>query len=121
MTKLSRREFIAIPFVPILVGSGAAFPLRANFPVPSLQKTPGCPPAPEDSLLSEPEDCPACHGLGRITCQACDGTRMWTEASESAGLYQREAARRADHCAWCDEWGEIICPECEGVAYRMRL
>lgn len=30
---------------------------------------------------------------------------MWTEASESAGLYQREAARALDHCAWCKQWG----------------
>ena len=70
---------------------------------------------PEEELFGAEEGCPECGGWCRMICPACDGTTMWTEASESAGLYQREAARRAGHCAWCDEWGEVLCPECEGM------
>jgi DnaJ-class molecular chaperone len=50
-----------------------------------------------------------------ITCPACDGTGLWTEASEHAGLYQRESARASGHCAWCNEWGEVNCDACDGL------
>lgn len=66
------------------------------------------------------QECAACNGLGRITCPACDGTMQWTEASERAGLHQREAARRVGRCAWSGEWGEKLCLECAGVGYRSR-
>ena len=71
--------------------------------------------SPANEGLATSEQCPECRGLGALTCPACDGTGMWTEASESAGLYQRETARATGHCAWCDEWGEVVCPECEGA------
>jgi hypothetical protein len=58
--------------------------------------------------------CPECGGLGGTVCLACDGTGLWSEASESAGLYERERARRTGHCAWCDERGEAECTLCCG-------
>jgi hypothetical protein len=103
--KLSRRRFFINTLAPLTVGEPALQVLLNNPLVESATHA-------SDPAL--PEGCPECDGWGRMTCPACEGTTMWTEASESAGCYQREVARRADHCAWCDEWGEIMCPECEG-------
>jgi DnaJ-class molecular chaperone len=72
-------------------------------------------PRAEPSLSFQ--ECPECCGLGRITCPACDGTGLWTEASESAGNHQREAARASGHCAWCNEWGEAECTMCAGNGF----
>jgi hypothetical protein len=61
-----------------------------------------------------PSRCLECCGLGRTFCLACDGTGLWSEASESAGLYEREWAERTGRCAWCNEWGEAECTLCDG-------
>lgn len=81
-------------------------------------------PSSSDAPAAQPEEelatddvCPGCEGWGALTCPACDGTGRWTEASESAGLYQGEAARALGHCAWCNEWGEVECPDCEGLGF----
>jgi hypothetical protein len=59
--------------------------------------------------------CPECGGgLGPKYCQACDGTGLWSEASESAGLYNREWARKTGKCAWCIEGVDAVCTLCEG-------
>jgi hypothetical protein len=109
----SRREFMVG-----LLGAGLASRLpievpahRAAFGVAAPSAIGGFEASSSDVWRGE---CPECRGLGRITCPACDGTGMWTEASESAGLYQRESARAAGHCAWCNEWGEVACPSCDG-------
>jgi DnaJ-class molecular chaperone len=76
----------------------------------------GVDPPPATPIAPPGEnECSDCRGLGAITCPACDGTGMWTEASEFAGHYQREAARAIGHCAWCDDWGEVRCQRCEGI------
>jgi hypothetical protein len=118
MTRFSRRKFIAIAFAPILVGKGAASPPSTDYPLPSVHETPTLPLAPADALFGEHHECTECHGYALLTCPACDGTGMWTEASESAGLYQREAARHAGHCAWCEE-GQVPCPECDGIGFTL--
>jgi hypothetical protein len=119
MTKISRREFIAFSFVPILVGKAgavaAASPHHADSMVSLAPETPALPPAPTEELLGAREECSDCRGLGIVVCPACDGTGMWNEASESAGIHQREAARAKGHCAWCYEWGEITCQACDGT------
>lgn len=65
-------------------------------------------------------ECAECRGLGAVICPACDGTGRWTEPSESAGLYRREAARSLGHCAWCNESGEASCSKCEGSGSELR-
>jgi len=114
VTKLSRRQFFINTFAPLVMGKPA---LQALLNLPSAESAPHAsdPALLEQEPFGSEEGCPACDGWGRLICPACDGTGRWTDASESAGLYQREAARRADHCAWCDEWGEIVCSECEGM------
>jgi hypothetical protein len=109
----SRREFMAG-----LLGAGLAPrlpvevpPRRAAVGAPAPSAVGGFEASPSDVWRGE---CTECRGMGMITCPACDGTGMWTEASESAGLYQREAARRTGHCAWCNEWGEVVCSGCDG-------
>lgn len=115
MTYLTRREFISITFAPLLVGRAVArataFPHTFEPALPSALENPASQP---EALLAGSEECPECRGLGAVTCPACDGTGLWNEASESAGFYQREAARATGHCAWCNEWGEIGCRKCEG-------
>ena len=112
MTKLSRRRFFASALAPLTVGI-----FRAPLHCPPAES----PAAASDAALDQgrlpdaTEPCKECDGWGRLLCPACDGTLRWTQASEYAGLYQREAARLADRCAWCDEWGEIECPRCEGM------
>lgn len=54
-------------------------------------------PLEDCTLLHE---CSECRGLGKVICLACDGTR---------------AARR---CAWCDDFFEVGCIECEGIGIR---
>ena len=111
---MSRREFLllsSVAFAPLGAGSMAKTSTAAS--------TSGEVDSGGEVPRSEPplsfQECPECGGLGRITCPACDGTGMWTEASESAGTYLRESARASGHCAWCDEWGEAACLRCEGV------
>ncbi len=109
---LSRREFLLLPTAAFAVACLA----KTADGVPSAELgelTAGRDALPSEAALSF-EECPECRGLGRITCPACDGTGLWTEASESAGLYQREAARASGHCAWCDECGESLCYRCAG-------
>ncbi len=65
---------------------------------------------PEEELAAG-DECTGCGGWGAITCPSCDGIEMWTEAGESPGLNQRDAARTLEHCACCIEWGEVICPD----------
>ena len=109
---LSRRDFlglsVALPLFPLAVRASAAVAEHA----PHASE-------PAESAATPPKmdfaECPECRGIGIITCPGCDGTGMWTEASESAGLYQREAARTSGHCAWCNEWGEAECTVCQGV------
>jgi hypothetical protein len=110
---LTRRHFLeltaALPLLPAtVVGSRAVSPSHAE---PGLTQQESVEPPPHLAF----EECPECRGLGRVTCPACEGTGLWTEASESAGLYQREAARASGHCAWCDEWGETECWNCFGT------
>jgi len=117
MNKLSRREFFAITSLPILVAKAAASAAAFGHDVGL-----SAPPSVGESYAVEEyatsRECPECNGLGAITCPACDGTGMWTEASESAGLYQREAARASGHCAWCNDWGEAVCMDCDGTGFR---
>lgn len=115
MQRQSRREFFST-----VVALFAGKPLLHAFLTPPLADcTFVLDPVRSGPTLSDAiEDCPECAGFAKLVCPACDGTRMWTEASESAGLYQREAARHAGHCAFCDEWGEAICPQCEGTGVR---
>jgi hypothetical protein len=72
-------------------------------------------PAALAEELAAGDECPGCGSWAAITCPAGDDSGMWTEASESAGLYQREAACALDHCAWCNEGGEVQYPACEGI------
>jgi anaerobic selenocysteine-containing dehydrogenase len=118
MNNLSRREFLALSFTPVLVPAVGAFAAAS-----SNDAGLSILPPSSDATAAQPEEdfaivdvCPGCGGRGGITCPACDGKGMWTEASESAGLYQREAARSTGHCAWCNDWGEAECPDCEGMA-----
>jgi hypothetical protein len=114
--KVSRRQFLILSCASALApGLMASEAPRSVHPEADLgfSKTPD--PLADPAF---PEECPECRGLGMITCPACDGTGMWTEASESAGLYQREAARLAGHCACCNEWGEINCQGCEGTGVK---
>jgi len=77
------------------------------------------------STLVDPEErisqrlCPECWGhiWGKVTCHACDGTGLWTEASECAGFYHRDAARPAGLCARCFGEGEIECTRCFGTGF----
>jgi hypothetical protein len=106
---LSRRDFLILSSVVCASARGgmasASPALLSNELRPRLHDLPSA----GEKLF---EECPQCGGLGRITCPACDGTGLWTQASESAGLYQRESARASGHCAWCDEWGEVDCTAC---------
>jgi len=111
--ELSRREFLLFPAIAIAAASlGKA--TDASYPSASAAFRTGGEAFPSEYALSF-EECTECRGHGIITCPACDGTGLWTEASESAGLYQREAARASEHCAWCNEWGEAPCPTCSGT------
>jgi hypothetical protein len=58
--------------------------------------------------------CSGCGGFGSTVCLACDGTGLWSEASNSAGLYERRWAEMTGHCAWCNEWGRAKCALCDG-------
>jgi hypothetical protein len=113
-TRMSRREFFlasSIAFAPTMAGVEVKGAPPALAPAECRGDVE---PSPAELSLDF-QECPECSGIGRITCPACDGTGMWTKASESAGLYQREAARASGHCAWCDEWGEVRCVHCEGL------
>jgi hypothetical protein len=83
MNKLSRREFLAISCIPILVpkaaARAAAFRNDAGMSVPSSAS--GAAASHPGEALATSDQCPDCRGLGAITCPACDGTGMWTEAS----------------------------------------
>jgi len=116
MNKLTRREFIAISFIPVLAlkAPGCSAPPSHAPDLIALSSAIDAPASPAGETPATIGECPECCCLGAITCPACDGTGMWTEASESAGLYQREAARANGHCAWCDECGEAACPDCLG-------
>jgi len=111
--KISRRQFLILSCASALApGLMASEAPRSVHPEadPGFSETPDPLAAP-----AFPDECPECRGLGMINCPACDGTGMWTEASETAGLYQRESARTSGHCAWCNEWGETACPSCDGL------
>ena len=112
-SSLSRRRFLgvflALPLAPVGGRGGATAACERWLRVSETAESGDTP------LETEFAECPECHGLGWIVCPACDGTGRWTETSESAGLYQREAARLLGRCAWCNEWGEVGCLECEGV------
>lgn len=60
-------------------------------------------------------------GRGVVLCSACEGTTRWTEISESAGQYQREAVRLSERCPFCNEWGEAVCTTCDAAAYTPKL
>ena len=116
MDKLSRREFLALSITPFFVPATAAIAAASSHVdgLPVDPQSSDAPAAQPDEDFAVDYECPECDNWGALTCPACDGTGMWTEHSESAGLYQREAARALGHCAWCNEWGEVECPECEG-------
>jgi len=117
MDKLTRRGFLAISCIPIVVLEAAARAAASSNDagLSVLNSAMDTPDLAVDEGFATSEQCPQCGGLGAITCPACDGTGLWTEASESAGLYQREAARATGHCAWCNDWGEAMCPDCSGI------
>lgn len=116
VTQLSRREFFSIPLASLFVQKAAAPPRHAGLALPTaLPHIASHDPTGERAWLGAGEECPDCRGLGLITCPACDGTGRWTEASESAGLVRREAARQAGRCACCNEWGGVACPTCDGI------
>lgn len=116
VTQLSRREFFSIPLASLFVQKATASPRHAGLAFPTaLTHIASHDPTGETAWLGAGQECSECHGLGFITCSACDGTGRWTEASESAGALQREAARQASRCAWCDELGEMVCSWCEGL------
>jgi hypothetical protein len=98
---LSRREFLVISAV------------AAATHVLACGRSKSIPPIEGDGTHFD--ECQECGGLGAVVCPACDGTGRWTEASESAGHYQREAARKLGSCAWCNDSGEAQCQECEGT------
>jgi DnaJ-class molecular chaperone len=118
MNKLSRRAFFIIASIPFLVAKAVASAAAI-----SHHTGMSLPPSAEDGSAVEgyatSSECSACRGLGAITCPACDGTGMWTEASESAGLHQREAARASGHCAWCNDRGEAVCMDCSGIGFTI--
>lgn len=114
---LTRREFLLLPCLALAaVGLGTE---RIYARVPALRDSPTAREADPSAATPHLEECSECRGIGRITCAACDGTGMWTEASESAGLYQRQPARASGHCAWCDEWGETACPNCDALGIEI--
>jgi hypothetical protein len=118
MSKLSRREFMAISLTPLLPGAATLHGVAANTGGGTLNPPPLAPDlSTDDSFdgVGAGSECLSCSGVGVVTCPACDGTGMWTEASENSGLYQREAARSLGHCAWCNEWGRVTCKTCDGT------
>jgi hypothetical protein len=109
-TRISRRNFFALSLAPAfgrVLGAAVLVHGEASCPAGGIEE--------ECEETAHFRECRECQGWGRTTCPACDGTGCWTVASESAGLYEREAARRLGHCAWCDEWGEAECTSCNGV------
>lgn len=111
---LSRREFLLVSLLPAFMGTVGRGQTSARVLLAPEQAT-GAGQGQSVDLEASWQECLECRGLGLITCPACDGTGLWTEASESAGLYQREAARTSGHCAWCNEWGEAECSDCLGT------
>jgi DnaJ-class molecular chaperone len=117
---ISRRVFIAASSMPLLVSGHVVLDLRR-----------ACSPGSTASVNRDDqemfvgphqtEECTECRGLGSITCPACDGTGLWTEASEAAGLHSREFARVHGHCARCSASGESACPVCEGSGFWFEL
>lgn len=119
---LSRREFLLVSLLPAFMGTGGRGQTSAGVLLAPEQAT-GAGQGQSVDLEASWQECGECRGLGVITCLACDGTGLWTDASENAGLYQRESARASGHCAWCNEWGESLCGHCAGrgvVAARPR-
>ena|SRR5713101_3634799 len=116
--KISRRRFFSTTLVSFI-----AWPFCNVLRDPTTDL--GRSPETFETLSAEAEaeeaanaiECFECNGHGSVVCQACDGTRAWTDFSEGAGLYERESARNDGRCAWCNEWGEAKCPICEGVGF----
>lgn len=109
MEGMSRRGFLLLSALSCSVGVLGLCPLA-----PSNALNRESLATEESGRMPSLDLCPDCQGWGRITCPACGGTGVWNEASERAGLLQREAVLTSGHCAWCNEYGEAECDRCSG-------
>ena len=82
---------------------------------------------PQDEMMDEPEICPDCKGLGRLSratprwpngkiCKRCDGTGELIDPEEPSGSMEDVINLEASDpsCDLCDDEGIVDCPECGG-------
>ncbi len=100
-------------------------------PMPDYMRYPSDDPAaaytPEHEMTDEPEICPDCKGLGRLSratprwpsgkmCQTCGGTGELVEPEVPMGGMEDVVDPEASgvNCARCDDEGVVECPICAG-------